>query len=91
IYRDRERDRSIPNIQNLMTRTVNMSRDQQTDASHGFGICVKGGKDSVRHKNFPGWMEDEMEIVDEMGKEVVSPRPHAVLTAWERALADESS
>ncbi|XP_038108050.1 whirlin isoform X13 [Culex quinquefasciatus] len=46
IYRDRERDRSIPNIQNLMTRTVNMSRDQQTDASHGFGICVKGGKDS---------------------------------------------
>ncbi|XP_055598377.1 uncharacterized protein LOC129747966 isoform X3 [Uranotaenia lowii] len=47
IYRDRERDRSIPNIHQLTTRTVNMSRDQQTDASHGFGICVKGGKDSV--------------------------------------------
>ncbi|XP_055630304.1 uncharacterized protein LOC129771049 isoform X3 [Toxorhynchites rutilus septentrionalis] len=46
IYRDRERDRSIPNIHQLTTRTVNMSRDQQTDASHGFGICVKGGKDS---------------------------------------------
>ncbi|XP_055534772.1 uncharacterized protein LOC129724144 isoform X2 [Wyeomyia smithii] len=46
IYRDRERDRSIPNIHTLTTRTVNMSRDQQTDASHGFGICVKGGKDS---------------------------------------------
>ncbi|XP_062711514.1 protein lap4 isoform X1 [Aedes albopictus] len=46
IYRDRDRDRSIPNIHQLTTRTVNMSRDQQTDASHGFGICVKGGKDS---------------------------------------------
>lgn len=23
-----------------------MSRDQQPDGSHGFGICVKGGKDS---------------------------------------------
>ncbi|XP_065075688.1 membrane-associated guanylate kinase, WW and PDZ domain-containing protein 2 [Ochlerotatus camptorhynchus] len=46
IYRDRDRDRSIPIIHNLSTRTVNMSRDQQTDASHGFGICVKGGKDS---------------------------------------------
>ncbi|XP_035792899.1 uncharacterized protein LOC118467030 isoform X5 [Anopheles albimanus] len=46
IYRDRDRDRSIPNIHQLTTRTVNMSRDQQTDSSHGFGICVKGGKDS---------------------------------------------
>uniref|UniRef100_A0A182V369 PDZ domain-containing protein n=2 Tax=gambiae species complex TaxID=44542 RepID=A0A182V369_ANOME len=46
IYRDRDRDRSIPNIHQLTTRTVSMSRDQQTDSSHGFGICVKGGKDS---------------------------------------------
>lgn len=23
-----------------------MSRDQQPDGTHGFGICVKGGKDS---------------------------------------------
>ncbi|XP_058840696.1 whirlin-like isoform X7 [Topomyia yanbarensis] len=46
IYRDRERDRNIPSIHSLTTRTVNMSRDQQTEASHGFGICVKGGKDS---------------------------------------------
>ncbi|KMY99475.1 uncharacterized protein Dsimw501_GD12647, isoform H [Drosophila simulans] len=46
IYRDRERerDRSVPNIHELTTRTVSMSRDQQID--HGFGICVKGGKDS---------------------------------------------
>ncbi|XP_061510665.1 uncharacterized protein LOC1278883 isoform X5 [Anopheles gambiae] len=47
IYRDRDRDRSIPNIHQLTTRTVSMSRDQQTDSSHGFGICVKGGKDSA--------------------------------------------
>uniref|UniRef100_A0A182W9K9 PDZ domain-containing protein n=1 Tax=Anopheles minimus TaxID=112268 RepID=A0A182W9K9_9DIPT len=46
IYRDRDRDRSIPNIHQLTTRTVSMSRDQQSDSSHGFGICVKGGKDS---------------------------------------------
>uniref|UniRef100_A0AAG5DM23 PDZ domain-containing protein n=2 Tax=Anopheles atroparvus TaxID=41427 RepID=A0AAG5DM23_ANOAO len=46
IYRDRDRDRSIPNIHQLTTRTVNMSRDQQSDSSHGYGICVKGGKDS---------------------------------------------
>ncbi|XP_037904449.1 whirlin isoform X8 [Hermetia illucens] len=48
IYRERERDRdrSIPNIHELSTRTVTMSRDQQPDGSHGFGICVKGGKDS---------------------------------------------
>ncbi|XP_017068278.1 whirlin isoform X8 [Drosophila eugracilis] len=47
IYRDRERerDRSVPNIHELTTRTVSMSRDQQID--HGFGICVKGGKDSA--------------------------------------------
>ncbi|KAM8707984.1 hypothetical protein ACLKA7_015022 [Drosophila subpalustris] len=44
IYRDRDRDRSVPNIHELTTRTVSMSRDQQYD--HGFGICVKGGKDS---------------------------------------------
>ncbi|KAL9906093.1 whirlin protein dyschronic isoform 3-T3 [Glossina fuscipes fuscipes] len=44
IYRDRDRDRSVPNIHELSTRTVTMSRDQHID--HGFGICVKGGKDS---------------------------------------------
>lgn len=43
-YRERERDRSVPNIHELSTRTVTMSRDQQD--GHGFGICVKGGKDS---------------------------------------------
>lgn len=42
--RDRERDRSITNIHELSTRTVSMSRDQQD--THGFGICVKGGKDA---------------------------------------------
>lgn len=42
--RERERDRSIPNINELTTRTVTMSRDQQD--GHGFGICVKGGKDA---------------------------------------------
>lgn len=41
--RERERDRSIPNISELTTRTVTMSRDQQD--GHGFGICVKAGKD----------------------------------------------
>uniref|UniRef100_T1GQX7 Uncharacterized protein n=1 Tax=Megaselia scalaris TaxID=36166 RepID=T1GQX7_MEGSC len=46
MYRERERDRSIPNIHELTTRTVNMNRDQQADGSHGFGVCVKGGKDS---------------------------------------------
>uniref|UniRef100_A0A1I8QAK5 PDZ domain-containing protein n=1 Tax=Stomoxys calcitrans TaxID=35570 RepID=A0A1I8QAK5_STOCA len=44
IYRERDRDRSMTNIHELTTRTVTMSRDQQID--HGFGICVKGGKDS---------------------------------------------
>ncbi|KAM7355399.1 whirlin protein dyschronic isoform 7-T12 [Cochliomyia hominivorax] len=42
--RERERDRHIPSIHELTTRTVNMSREQTID--HGFGICVKGGKDS---------------------------------------------
>ncbi|KAL5292184.1 DFNB31 family protein [Megaselia abdita] len=46
MYRERDRDRSIPNIHELTTRTVNMNRDQQADGSHGFGVCVKGGKDS---------------------------------------------
>lgn len=44
VYRERERDRSIPNISELTTRTVTMSRDQQD--GHGFGICVKAGKDN---------------------------------------------
>lgn len=43
MYRERERDRSIPNISELTTRTVTMSRDQQD--GHGFGICVKAGKE----------------------------------------------
>ncbi|GAB0098895.1 Whirlin [Sergentomyia squamirostris] len=42
----RERDRSVPSMHELSTRTVTMSRDQQAEGSHGFGICVKGGKDS---------------------------------------------
>lgn len=42
--RERERDRSTTNVHELSTRTVTMSRDQQD--SHGFGICVKGGKDA---------------------------------------------
>lgn len=42
--RERERDRSATNIHELATRTVTMSRDQQD--THGFGICVKGGKDA---------------------------------------------
>lgn len=42
--RERERDRSATNIHDLTTRTVTMSRDQQD--THGFGICVKGGKDA---------------------------------------------
>lgn len=48
MYRERDRDRSITNIHELTTRTINMSRDQQID--HGFGICVKGGKDSGNSK-----------------------------------------
>lgn len=42
--RERERDRSTTNIHELSTRTVTMSREQHD--THGFGICVKGGKDS---------------------------------------------
>lgn len=42
--RDRERDRSVTNIHELSTRTVTMSREQSD--THGFGICVKGGKDA---------------------------------------------
>lgn len=42
--RERERDRSVTNIHELTTRTINMSRDQQD--THGFGICIKGGKDA---------------------------------------------
>lgn len=42
--RERERDRSATNIHDLITRTVTMSRDAQD--THGFGICVKGGKDA---------------------------------------------
>ncbi|KAG5679275.1 hypothetical protein PVAND_008854 [Polypedilum vanderplanki] len=39
-HRSGGRDRS------MITRTVTMSRDQQPDGSHGFGICVKGGRET---------------------------------------------
>lgn len=42
----RERDRSVPNIHELSTRTVSMSRDQLLEGGQGFGICVKGGRDA---------------------------------------------
>lgn len=42
----RERDRSVPNIHELSTRTVTMSRDQLLEGGQGFGICVKGGRDA---------------------------------------------
>lgn len=35
----------VPSIHELSTRTVTMTRDPP-DGTHGFGICVKGGKDS---------------------------------------------
>jgi whirlin len=40
IYHRSGRDRS------MVTRTVTMSRDQQPDGTHGFGICVKGGRET---------------------------------------------
>lgn len=46
LYRERERDRSVPNIHELSTRTVSMSRDQLLEGGQGFGICVKGGRDA---------------------------------------------
>lgn len=30
----------------MVTRTVTMCRDQQPDGTHGFGICVKGGRET---------------------------------------------
>lgn len=30
----------------MVTRNVTMSRDQQPDGTHGFGICVKGGRET---------------------------------------------
>ncbi|XP_057652005.1 disks large homolog 5 isoform X1 [Diorhabda carinulata] len=35
----------VPNIHELATRTVTMVREPQ-DGTHGFGICVKGGKEA---------------------------------------------
>nr|XP_023018515.1 whirlin-like [Leptinotarsa decemlineata] len=35
----------VPSIHELITRTVTMVREPQ-DGTHGFGICVKGGKDA---------------------------------------------
>lgn len=40
IYHRGGRDRS------MVTRTLTMSRDQQPDGSHGYGICVKGGRET---------------------------------------------
>lgn len=44
---------------NMVTRIVTMSRDQQPDGSHGYGICVKGGRETgermsnfTKNKNF---------------------------------------
>ncbi|XP_026469789.1 whirlin-like [Ctenocephalides felis] len=46
VYRERPiMQQSVPNIHELCTRTVSMSRDP-VDGAHGFGICVKGGKDA---------------------------------------------
>ncbi|KAG5873483.1 hypothetical protein JTB14_028025 [Gonioctena quinquepunctata] len=35
----------VPNVHELTTRTVTMTREPQ-DGTHGFGICVKGGKEA---------------------------------------------
>ncbi|XP_030765486.1 whirlin [Sitophilus oryzae] len=35
-----------PSIHELATRTVTMVRDPQDGSGHGFGICVKGGKEA---------------------------------------------
>jgi whirlin len=40
IYHRSGRDRS------MITRTVTMVRDTQPDGTHGFGICVKGGRET---------------------------------------------
>lgn len=40
IYHRSGRDRS------MVTKTVTMCRDQQPDGTHGFGICVKGGRET---------------------------------------------
>lgn len=42
---------SAPNISELATRTVTMSRDTP-DGTHGFGICVKGGKDAGKQRKY---------------------------------------
>jgi hypothetical protein len=46
LYHRSGRDRS------MVTRTVTMSRDQQPDGSHGFGICVKGGRETGEKFHF---------------------------------------
>lgn len=40
----------VPSIHELTTRTVTMVREPQ-DGTHGFGICVKGGKDAGKLRN----------------------------------------
>lgn len=42
----------MPNIHELSTRTVNMSRDQLLEGGQGFGICVKGGRDAGERYSF---------------------------------------
>lgn len=37
-----------PSIHELYTRTVNMVREP-SDGAHGFGICVKGGKEAGKY------------------------------------------
>lgn len=46
IYHRGGRDRS------MVTRTLTMSRDQQPDGSHGYGICVKGGRETGKFFTF---------------------------------------
>lgn len=46
IYHRSSRDRS------MVTRTVTMCRDQQPDGTHGFGICVKGGRETGKELRY---------------------------------------
>lgn len=41
-----------PSLHELCTRTITMVRDP-ADGTHGFGICVKGGKDSGKEALLP--------------------------------------
>lgn len=48
----------------MITRTVTMSRDQQPDGSHGFGICVKGGRETGEFT----WLVSDCGIFSVSGK-----------------------